>query len=228
MKFIAQNNLIKERGRKVRAFGALVAKAAIILGCASGLTSCATSADSATSGSAGAASSRQLNEMGMKSGNSPERAAELFAKAVAADPFNAAAHNNLGAALMDQGDLYGAAQQFQEAIRLLPGNPEPRVNLGLLYEQVDEFKNAQEQYEQALTVAPEYLPALQAMARVRVNAGQLDESTAQMLHTIALRATDPAWHDWAQLQLTRSGFLELTTTQLPTTQPVMSPSWDAP
>jgi tetratricopeptide (TPR) repeat protein len=150
-----------------------------------------------------------------------DRAIELFQKAIAADPFNAAAHNNLGSALMTHGNYYEGATEFQETIRLLPSNPQPRVNLGLLYETVGQYRNAQEQFEQALVVSPEYLEAIQALARVRVRIGELDGQTEGLLKMIVLRTPDSAWRDWAQKELSREWLYESPaglTTQ-PTTNP---------
>src|SRR5689334_9474522 len=98
--------------------------------------------------------SKWLNEQGMSTTISLDKAIGLFERAIEADAFNASAHNNLGAALLSKGSFYNAAKQFEEAIRLIPSHPQPRTNLGLLYEEVGQLRNAQEQYEQALVVSP--------------------------------------------------------------------------
>jgi tetratricopeptide (TPR) repeat protein len=141
------------------------------------------------------------------------KAIDLFRQAIEADRFNASAHNNLAAALMTKGDYYNAAKEFEEAIRLLPSNPDPRVNLGLLYENVGQLRNAQHQYEQALVVSPDYLQAVQSLARVRLRLGKRDEETETLLQTIVLRTSDAQWRKWAQRELSRSDLFAPAGTQ---------------
>jgi len=61
---------------------------------------------------------------------------QRFAEAVAhyeigleQDPEDAEAHNNLGAALVQVGDLNGAWQHFEAALRLRPSYTDARQNL---------------------------------------------------------------------------------------------------
>jgi len=56
-------------------------------------------------------------------------AEKLFRETVRRAPNLAAAHNNLGAVLMERGDKAGALAEAQEALRLDPGNAKLRANL---------------------------------------------------------------------------------------------------
>jgi Flp pilus assembly protein TadD len=58
-------------------------------------------------------------------------AAQAFAAAVADDPGNAAAQNDLGIARDLTGDFAGATAPYQQALLLAPGNAAIEVNLGL-------------------------------------------------------------------------------------------------
>jgi tetratricopeptide (TPR) repeat protein len=58
-----------------------------------------------------------------------EERVRWFQAAVAAVPLNGAAHNNLGLALRDKGDLDGAIAEYREAIRLDPKYAAPHNNL---------------------------------------------------------------------------------------------------
>ena len=135
----------------------------------------------------------------------PGEAKNYFLQAVAADSLYGPAQNNLGIVLLNEGDYFGAATCFDKAIKLLPQDPEPRTNLGLVYEGAGQLRNAQNQLEQTLLVAPEHLPAIQALARVRVRIGVLDEKALTLLRTVAQRGTDPKWRDWARQQLLKHG-----------------------
>lgn len=207
------------KGAIITAAGVWVAAWACVLlaGCGGSRT-----VDPAVERTRNIALSRQLNARGMAPDATPEASIELFSAAVKADPFNGAAHNNLGAALLARKDYYQAARHFEQAIRLLPAHPDPRVNLGLLYESAGQLRNAQEQYEEALVVSPEYLPAIQPLARVRVRSGQRDDATVKLLRTISFRSNDPAWREWALKELTRAGVPEFQTNPpaAPATRPV--------
>lgn len=168
------------------------------------------------------ARSRALNEQGMKTEKLPE-AIELFQRSVQADPFNGSAHNNLGVALMHQGDYYAAAQAFEQAIRLLPANPDPRLNLGLLHESIGQLDSAERQYEKAIVVAPESVDAIQSLARVRVRLGKFDARTVELLRQVVLRAIDSKWRDWARRELTQARLAEM-----PTTYPAMPSTGEMP
>ena len=160
--------------------------------------------------------SRELNAKGASKDVAADEALDLFERAVRADPFNGAARNNLGVALMARGDYYAAANEFEQAIRLLPANPQARVNLGLLYETVGQLERAREQFEKALIVSPEYMAAVQPLARVRVRSGLLDEQTVELLRLIVLRTVEPAWRSWAQKHLASASVLQ----SAPATRPV--------
>jgi tetratricopeptide (TPR) repeat protein len=56
-------------------------------------------------------------------------AVDLFQKEVNVRPGDAAAHNNLGAALFLQGDVAGAIEHFERALQLDPGHDKARRNL---------------------------------------------------------------------------------------------------
>lgn len=134
----------------------------------------------------------------------PIRAESLLRDALAADLWHGPAHNNLGVIYLKRGDLYAAASEFEWARKLLPNHPDPRVNLAVTLEHAGRTDEALSTYASALDVYPQYLPAVQALARLQVRCGRTDDRTAGMLREIALRGQTEEWRAWAQAQALRS------------------------
>jgi Tfp pilus assembly protein PilF len=131
-----------------------------------------------------------------------ERAEDLLCQALTADLFHGPAHNNLGVVFLKQEKLHEAAEEFGWAKKLMPGHPDPRVNLALVMEAAGKTDEALTAYAAALEVRPEYLPAIQGMARLLVRERRKEERLALLLGDIAMRG-DSAWRDWAALELAR-------------------------
>ena len=132
----------------------------------------------------------------------PAQAMELLRQAVEADLFHGPAHNDIGVLLLNQGDLYGAAEEFDWARRLMPGHPDPRLNLGIALERGGKTQDALDAYASANEVYPNYLPAMQAITRLQLRSGNVDDSTHTMLQAIAFRAQEP-WKSWAIKRLAK-------------------------
>lgn len=133
----------------------------------------------------------------------PERAEELLREALSHDLFFGPAHNNLGVVYLKQDRLYEAAGEFEWARKLMPGHPDPRLNLALTLERAGREEDAVAAYTAALEVYPDYLPAIQGLARQAVRDGVRDERLDDWLREIAMRSTDPEWREWAQRQQRR-------------------------
>lgn len=134
----------------------------------------------------------------------PERAERLLREALTADLYCGPAHNNLGVLYLAQGKLYEAANEFEWARKLLPGHPDPRMNLALVFESAGRFDEAVNMYATALEVYPEHLASAQALSRLQVRSGRTDDRTPRLLEIVALRSEDPAWRDWARLQMAKA------------------------
>lgn len=133
----------------------------------------------------------------------PDKAENLLREALIADPYHGPAHNNLGALLLDRGDLFGAAGEFEWARKLMPGSPDPRMNLALTLERAGRVDEAIKAYHTALEIQPEHLPSVQALTRLQVRTGKTDDHTGNRLAVIAMRG-DPTWRDWARMQQLRT------------------------
>lgn len=67
---------------------------------------------------------------------------------------------NFGRALLESGDLTGAAAQLGTAVELAPTRPEPHFNLGLVYERRASFAAALDELELSLKLDPQQPDAL--------------------------------------------------------------------
>lgn len=134
---------------------------------------------------------------------SMNRAESLLRDALAADLYFGPAHNNLGVIYLQMGKLYEAAGEFEWARRLLPGHPDPRVNLAMTLENAGRGEDAIATYRTALEVYPEYIAAMQGLARIQLKSGKADEKTPSLLKEIAMRGETQEWRDWAKGELTR-------------------------
>ena len=166
------------------------------------------------------AKARTLSRQGQEQ-KDPAQAASSFRQAIDLYPYEGSFYNNLGVALLKQKQYYEAAKAFDQAIRLLPQDPVPRMNLALVYESAGQLRNASEQLEQALVVSPEYLEAIQALARVRVRQSKLDGHTIELLKTIRFRSSE-LWRSWAAKELVKLHVLE-ESAPLPAPAPSTAP-----
>jgi Flp pilus assembly protein TadD len=122
-------------------------------------------------------------------------------RAVQLDPNSGLAHNNLGLAYYEQGNLYDAATEFQSAARLLPTRPEPWNNLGLTLEAGDKLNEAIAEYQKAVELDPDNPEFVGNLARVHVRADKNDDETKELLRRLLEIETRPDWRLWAQREL---------------------------
>ncbi len=133
----------------------------------------------------------------------PDRAEKLLREALTADLYHGPAHNNLGVLYLQRGKLYEAAHEFEWAGKLMPGHPDPRMNLALTLERAGRFDEAMANYGRALEVYPNYLPTIEALARLQLRHNLADDRTRGFLEEIALRGETDEWREWARSQIIR-------------------------
>lgn len=136
--------------------------------------------------------------------SSMQRAEDLLRQALSADLYFGPAHNNLGVIYLQEGKYYEAAGEFEWARRLLPGHPDPRVNLAMTLESAGRSDEAIATYRTALEVYPDYVAAMQGLARLQLKSGKSDEKTIVLLKEVAMRGESSEWRDWAKGELTRA------------------------
>jgi tetratricopeptide (TPR) repeat protein len=111
-----------------------------------------------------------------------------FRKAVAARPESVTARVNLGAALVQIGDLKGAAEQFAEAIRIEPGNVNAHYNLAVVLARQNKHDEAISHVRSALSIDAQDLPARFLLAQELLKAERVDEALIEYSRVVQ---TDP-------------------------------------
>jgi tetratricopeptide (TPR) repeat protein len=117
-----------------------------------------------------------------------------FQAAVAAAPTNAAAHNNLGRALKEKGEVDEAITCLQKAIDLDPKLAYAYANMGIARRAKRQFDEAIACYRKAMELAPKDPVIPNNLANVLKDKGQLDEAIDFYKKAIALDPNVPLAH----------------------------------
>ncbi len=83
----------------------------------------------------------------------------LWTDVLRKSPDKVRAHNNLGLAVMNQGNAAGAADVYARAIAIDPNVAEPHYNLGKIYEKNGLYDKAMEEYKKAVSLKPDFADA---------------------------------------------------------------------
>jgi tetratricopeptide (TPR) repeat protein len=114
-------------------------------------------------------------------------AADLIARAIAAQPDIASFHSNLGLALKDLGRLEDAAASFRRASALTPDAPEPHNNLGIVFTAQGRWEEALACSARALSLSADFAEAHANIGHVNRQQGKLAEAVARYRRAIGLR-----------------------------------------
>ena len=131
----------------------------------------------------------------------PERAETLPREALGEDLFFGPAHNNLGVLYLAQGKYYEAANEFEWARKLMPGHPDPRLNLAITLDRAGQDEEAFSAYSAALQAYPEYVPAIQGLARLVARSGKDEPRLEAWLRRLSVEGETEHWRSWARQQL---------------------------
>ncbi|MBV8076928.1 MAG: tetratricopeptide repeat protein, partial [Planctomycetaceae bacterium] len=102
-------------------------------------------------------------------------------------PDEAETHNNLGAALADQGLLEAAIMSYREALRLLPEYADAFYNLGNALRLSGRYAEAVACYGQALRLRPGSTEAHNNLGTALLRLGRLSESITSLREALRLR-----------------------------------------
>ncbi len=115
----------------------------------------------------------------------PERV-ERWRRAVEAEPASAAAHFNLGTALLERGLASRAEAEFRRALELRPGFPEALVNLGGIFLARLDFRGCVAANRKAAEQKPGLLLAHYGEGLGHLYLGQTDEMVRCFRRAVAL------------------------------------------
>lgn len=129
--------------------------------------------------------------------SSPETLTHTIArcmKTIELQPDNAAAYNDLGAALQDKGDPGAAQRCYRKAVELDPDNAAAWGNLATLLLEEGRADEAIDCFRQALRRAPDNAGAYNNLGLALLQGGMIDEAMTAYCKAIELKPGSPAGH----------------------------------
>jgi len=120
------------------------------------------------------------------------QALPLFDKILAADPHNLGVTLQEASACSALGQDARALAMFQKAAELAPDSPDVRTYLALHYARGKDWERAVPLLEQVVAESPDRLPALEALAALRVKQNRLDDAIALRQKIYSVRDATPA------------------------------------
>ncbi|MEM7132672.1 MAG: tetratricopeptide repeat protein [Chloroflexota bacterium] len=123
-----------------------------------------------------------------------DQAKSLLEQAIALDPTYASAHNNLGRALREQGDLDGAIDHYKQAVDLLPCNALFSFNLGNAYIDQKNYLAAIAAFEEALRRKPDYVIAINGLGYAYLLQGELEQAAEHFIRGLELEPENAYLH----------------------------------
>jgi len=109
-------------------------------------------------------------------------------------PGNPRAHNNLGAALQEAGDLDEAIEHYQRAIEILPVYAEAHLNLGEALQARGKVQSAIEHYQLGLDLKPENAEAHNNFASLLASQGRSGEAIVHLRRAVELAPETAVFH----------------------------------
>jgi tetratricopeptide (TPR) repeat protein len=97
------------------------------------------------------------------------------------------AHNNLGNALFQKGNVDEAIVQYQRALQIKPDYADAGCNLGNALLRMGSVDEAIVQYQRALQIKPDYVDAHNNLAKALVQKGSMVEAIAQYQEALRIK-----------------------------------------
>ena len=111
----------------------------------------------------------------------------LWTHTLACTAQNPIAHNNLGLALADRGQLDEAIDHYRKALKINPNHVEAYNNLGLALADRGQFDEAVDHYRQALEIKPDFVEAHNNLATTLAGSGKIDDAVAEYRKAIEIK-----------------------------------------
>jgi len=140
-------------------------------------------------------------------GNDYEHAVRHCKKALALNPKNSDAHQNLGLALFGQGRYDEAIKHLSEAMRMEPQNAEIHSQLGTVLVSRGMFAEALDVLSEAIRLDPNYSDAHYNLGVAMFRLGKVDEAVRYWSKTVLLKPSDTdAHYNLALVMMRRENF----------------------
>lgn len=118
----------------------------------------------------------------------------LFEHAIAVTTSNALAHNNLGLALRDRGQVADAFGHFSQAVAADPKDETARNHLGLALRDLGRFPEAVSAFRESVQMNPDYAGAHFNLGETLLRQGDVTAAAVEFAHTIRLDPNHPGAH----------------------------------
>ena len=118
----------------------------------------------------------------------------LWTHTLACTSDNVVAHNNLGTALIENGNLNDAITHFQKALRINPDDAEAHNNLGGALLQKGQVDEAIAQIRMALQSAPNSPIVHNNLGGALLQKGQVDEAIAHVREALQIQPDNAIYH----------------------------------
>ncbi|MCX5878494.1 MAG: tetratricopeptide repeat protein [Deltaproteobacteria bacterium] len=132
----------------------------------------------------------------------------LFTRTLEVTDNNYVAHNNLGAALKDRGEVESAIPHFREALRISPLNSFAHANLGDALRSQGKLNEAIVHYQEALKARPNNEIALHNFGLALAMKGDVDEAIIHFQKSIKVYPYNPETHFKLGLALARQNRMD--------------------
>jgi len=119
----------------------------------------------------------------------------LWRAALAGNPNSWPAHNDLGFALFQKGDVDEAITQFQKALQINPDYAGAHNNLGNALLQKGDVDEALAHFQKALQIKPDYADAYYNIGNVLLQKGDVDEAIANYQQALQIKPDDAEAHN---------------------------------
>jgi Flp pilus assembly protein TadD len=129
----------------------------------------------------------------------------LFTHAIEVNPRSALAHNNLGLALAQQGNLNAAIPHYLQALRLRPDYAYTHNNLGLALTRQGRLDEAIVHYTEALRLQPDYVEAYNNLGLALVRQGQPDKAVVHLTRALSFSPDQAGTHNSLGIALAAQG-----------------------
>jgi tetratricopeptide (TPR) repeat protein len=116
-----------------------------------------------------------------------ENSRTLFEHTLKVTSDNWLAHNNLGAALSEQGRMEEAVAHYSKALWIKPEYADARINLGLALEKQGRIDEAIDHFVQVLRTKPDHVGARFNLGNVLMDQGRIDVAGQHYLEVLRLK-----------------------------------------